>query len=170
MPYRLDTESRVYFYPDEFYCLSNFAPFRLHWRGLDFDTSEHVYHYEKFRHPGVDDACHIYCASCDLQCQIRVARSAHAAFRVAQDHAGLVASTWHERRMAVMRAILIAKLRQHEYVRRKLLETGDREIVEDSWRDATWGWGPNHDGQNLLGKLWMALREDLKAGRLEGMG
>ena len=62
----------------------------------------------------------------------------------------------------IMRNILFAKAKQHEYVRRKLLETGDRELVEDSWRDDYWGWGPNRDGQNILGNLWMKIRAELR--------
>jgi predicted NAD-dependent protein-ADP-ribosyltransferase YbiA (DUF1768 family) len=61
-----------------------------------------------------------------------------------------------------MRHILRLKVAQHEYVKRKLLETGNRRLIEDSWRDDYWGWGPNKDGQNVLGKLWMELREELK--------
>ena len=61
-----------------------------------------------------------------------------------------------------MYRILKAKAEQHEYVRRKLLATGDRELIEDSWRDSFWGWGPNKDGQNMLGKLWMKVRANLK--------
>jgi hypothetical protein len=64
----------------------------------------------------------------------------------------------------VMRDILRAKVAQHEYVRRKLLATGDRELIEDSWRDDFWGWGPNRDGQNMLGKLWMEVRAELDHG------
>jgi ribA/ribD-fused uncharacterized protein len=63
----------------------------------------------------------------------------------------------------IMRDILRAKVAQHEYVRRKLLATGERELIEDSWRDDFWGWGPNRDGQNMLGKLWMEIRAELRA-------
>jgi hypothetical protein len=62
-----------------------------------------------------------------------------------------------------MRCILCAKVEQHEYVRRKLLATGDRELVEDSWRDDFWGWGPTRQGQNMMGKLWMQIRHQLRA-------
>ena len=60
-----------------------------------------------------------------------------------------------------MKDILKAKVFQHSYVRRKLVQTGDRELIEDSWRDSFWGWGPDKDGQNHLGKLWMEVREEL---------
>jgi predicted NAD-dependent protein-ADP-ribosyltransferase YbiA (DUF1768 family) len=40
--------------------------------------------------------------------------------------------------------------------------TGDRELIEDSWRDSYWGWGEDHKGRNWLGKLWMEVREELR--------
>jgi hypothetical protein len=70
---------------------------------------------------------------------------------------------WDDVKVDIMRDILRAKAAQHEYVRRKLLATGDRELVEDSWRDDFWGWGPNRDGKNMLGRLWMEVRAELRA-------
>ena len=58
-----------------------------------------------------------------------------------------------------MKDVLREKVLQHPYVKKKLLESGDKELVEDSWRDGFWGWGPNKDGENHLGKLWMEIRE-----------
>lgn len=56
---------------------------------------------------------------------------------------------------------LVTPYQEHEYVQRKLLQTGGRRLVEDSWRDNFWGWDPNRDGQNMLGRLWMELRQEL---------
>ena len=150
MPYKLDTETQVFFYEQEFYCLSNFSAFRVGWQGLDFDTSEHAYHWAKFQghHPLIAELIH-------------TSRSAHDAFKLAGLHAHLVRPDWAQIKLEVMRSILLCKLQQHEYVRRKLRETGTRELIEDSWRDACWGWGPNKDGLNMLGKLWMEIREQL---------
>jgi predicted NAD-dependent protein-ADP-ribosyltransferase YbiA (DUF1768 family) len=61
-----------------------------------------------------------------------------------------------------MRGILRAKAEQHEYVTRKLLATGDRRLVENSWRDDFWGWGPDRNGQNMLGRLWMEIRSEIR--------
>ena len=69
---------------------------------------------------------------------------------------------WDDVKVGIMREILRAKASQHEYVCRKLLATGERELIEDSWRDDFWGWGPNRDGQNMLGKLWMEIRTELR--------
>jgi hypothetical protein len=52
---------------------------------------------------------------------------------------------------------------QHEYIQQKLFETGDLLIVEDSPKDGFWGWGPQRDGRNELGKIWMRLRDELRA-------
>lgn len=150
MPYRLDTEERVHIYMDEFYCLSNFAAFRLTWKGVDWDTSEHAYQASKFTDPSVRH-------------RIQFTRSAHAAFKIADAYRHIRRPDWESVRLDVMREIIRAKHEQHQYVKVKLLETGDREIVEDSWRDDFWGTGPDGTGQNWLGKLWMELRDEIRA-------
>lgn len=148
--HKLDTADRVFFYEQDFYVLSNFSAFTLQWRGLRFDTSEAAYHWEKFPdHEGARLA-------------IRHAESAHQAFKLAEQLKVHRRPDWEVMRVPTMNWILRAKADQHEYVRRKLLATGDRELIEDSWRDSFWGWGPNFDGQNMLGKLWMEIRADIR--------
>jgi ribA/ribD-fused uncharacterized protein len=146
----LDTPERVCFYEQDFYVLSNFSAFTLMWDGTRFDTSEAAYHYEKF--PG----------NHEIGAEILYAPSAHEAFKVAERNKRLRRPDWDDVKVDIMRAILRAKAEQHEYVRRKLLATGNRELVENSWRDDFWGWGPNRDGQNMLGKLWMQVRAELR--------
>jgi ribA/ribD-fused uncharacterized protein len=150
----LDTASRVRFYEHDFYVLSNFSAFRITFEGQTFDTSEAAYHYQRFTKAHDRRA-------------VQYAYSAHDAFRYAQDNKHRQRPDWDDVKVGVMRRILVAKAWQHEYVRRKLLATGDRELVEDSWRDGFWGWGPNRNGQNVLGKLWMEVRAELRA---QGIG
>jgi len=147
----LDTDTHVHFYERDFYIFSNFSAFRLKWKNRHFDTSEAAYHWEKFD------------GSPDIQQIIHSAPSAHEAFRSALEWKDKRRVEWDSIKVDVMRDILRAKAAQHEYVRRKLLATGDRVLVEDSWRDDYWGWGPNRDGQNMLGKLWMEVRAELRA-------
>ena len=149
MNYKLDTDEQVCFYEQEFYVLSNFAAFTLHWKGIRFDTSEAAYHWEKF-----PDAPEVAGA-------IRTAPSAHEAFKIAERNKQYQREDWDQQKAWVMLDILRAKVEQHEYVRRKLIETGDRKLIEDSWRDDFWGWGPDHDGQNMLGRIWMNIRAQL---------
>jgi ribA/ribD-fused uncharacterized protein len=150
----LDTENEVFFYEQDFYVLSNFSAFNLQWKGLTFPTSEHAYHWEKFMSG----------SGRDVQAEILVAPSAHEAFKIAgRAPVSMRRHDWDSAKVPVMRAILRAKAEQHEYVRRKLLATGDRRLIENSWRDDFWGWGPGRDGQNMLGKLWMQVRDELRA-------
>lgn len=151
----LDTLTRVRFYEHDFYVLSNFSAFTLQWNEIRFDTSEAAYQAEKFI--GFDRE------SKRVRGMIFLAPSAHEAFKIAEKHKGKRRKDWDEVKVGIMHDILRAKAQQHEYVRRKLLATGDRELVEDSWRDDFWGWGPNRDGQNMLGKLWMEIRAELRA-------
>lgn len=60
-----------------------------------------------------------------------------------------------------MENILRKKLEQHPHVKEKLLETGDREIIEASPTDGFWGCGPDKIGENHHGKIWMKLRSEL---------
>lgn len=150
--FTLDTAERVCFYEQEFYVLSNFSAFRVNIDGVWFDTSEAAYHWHRF-----------YPEQRRHRRAILAAVSAHEAFRYAQDHKADQRPDWDAIKCNVMKATLRAKADQHEYVRRKLLETGERELVENSWRDPYWGWGPNRDGLNMLGKLWMEIRADLRA-------
>lgn len=150
----LDTASRVRFYEHDFYVLSNFSAFTLVWKGIRFDTSEAAYHYEKFT--GNSGSAQL------TRHFIQTAPSAHEAFKVAERNKTLRRPDWDAVKVGIMLDILRAKAEQHEYVRRKLLATDDRELVEDSWRDEFWGWGPNRDGKNMLGRLWMQVRSELR--------
>lgn len=148
----LDTDEAVCFYEQEFYPLSNFSAFTLEWKKFRFDTSEAAYHWEKF--PGK--------ASGMVRFSIRTAPSAHAAFQIAQDSKAQKRPDWDAVKVDIMRDILRTKVDQHPYVRKKLLETGRRRLVENSWRDGFWGWGEHRDGKNTLGKLWMEIRSEIQ--------
>lgn len=155
----LDNDQQVFFYEQDFYVLSNFSAFNLVWEHRTFPTSEHAYQWTKFHYSRLSSPS-------ELQWQIQHAASAHAAFKMAEQNKGRCRPDWSEAKVAVMRQIIRAKADQHEYVRRKLLATGDRELIENSWRDDFWGWGPNRDGQNMLGQLWMELRSAIKEGMI----
>ena len=152
---KLDTITQVFFYEQDFYVLSNFSAFRLRWCGIDFDTSEHAYQWHKFSGEAPYRS--------EIQRLIIQSRSAHDAFKIAEQYKASRRIDWDKVKVDVMDNILFAKAQQHEYVRRKLLATGDRELIEDSWRDDFWGWGPNRDGKNMLGRLWMGIRTQLRA-------
>lgn len=151
MKHTLDTDSQIFFYENDFYILSNFSAFSIQWKGFRFDTSEAVYHWEKFlfSNPGISN-------------EIRLSNSAHEAFKLSEKYKEFIRPDWDDVKVLKMKNILRAKVKQHEYVRTKLLKTGNRELVENSWRDNFWGWGKNKNGLNMLGKLWMEIRKEIQ--------
>lgn len=150
MKLTLDTDTQIFFYEQDFYVLSNFSAFNVDIFGRRFQTAEHAYHWRKFAgaYPTIAHA-------------IENSTSAHNAFKLAEQHKDKLPQNWNAVRLSFMREILREKVKQHEYVRRKLLATGNKEMIENSWRDDFWGWGQNRDGKNMLGKLWMEIRTEL---------
>lgn len=71
-------------------------------------------------------------------------------------------SDWEEVKLGVMEGLLREKFSDPE-LRRKLLATGERELVEgNDWGDSFWGVCAGR-GKNHLGRLLMKLREELRA-------
>lgn len=139
----------IFFYEHEHYMFSNFSSFAIEWKGSLYMTSEHAYHTEKFEDHGLKE-------------KIRNATSAYGAFILAKENKDSYRKDWDLVKLGIMKEILRTKVEQHPYIRKKLLESGDREIIEDSPVDDFWGWGPNKNGMNHLGKLWMEIREEMR--------
>ena len=78
---------------------------------------------------------------------------------------------WPELKVAAMRLTLHAKhLVIPGAVEAELRHTGTRPIVEISRHDAFWGAQPKAGGTlvgvNMLGRLWMELREEVRTGQV----
>ena len=126
--------------------LSNMAAYAIEWDGEFWMTVEHAYQAMKF-------------PAGPVQMQIKQAPSAYEAKRIADEHVTEILPGWHERKLAVMEELVRLKFAQHEHIQKKLLSTADAQIIEDT-DDAFWGRGPEGQGENNLGKLWMRLRAE----------
>lgn len=140
--------NQITFYELKFYMFSNFSSFQVEFDGRLWPTSEHAYQAMKFE-------------DFEQQETIRAERSAHSAMKLAQANPEKYRADWSETKVAWMEKICRAKLEQHSYIKAKLRQTGEDELIESSPIDPFWGWGPNKDGENHLGKIWMKLREEL---------
>jgi ribA/ribD-fused uncharacterized protein len=75
-----------------------------------------------------------------------------------------VREDWNKVKLDIMRDLLRKKFVENDYFRRKLLSTGNSEIQEGNW------WGDKFfgvdlktgEGQNLLGKMIMDIRKEIK--------
>lgn len=139
------------FYPREFYCLDNFSSFKVEYDGYLYSSNEEAYQAIGFLESAPEIA--------EL---IKNSYSAHDAQKIAYANRDKRRKDWDEVKVEIMEKLLRAKLEQNPYVKKKLLETKDYLIVEDSPKDDFWGWGEDRNGHNQLGKLWMKLREEYK--------
>lgn len=151
---RLSTDGSVAaFYEREFYPFSNFSSFQVEWRGKLWPTSEHAYQAARYQQ-----------VKTEYYEQIRTLKSAQEAYEFMRHNRTAERPNWFDEKRGVMKDIVRHKLQQHAYVRKKLLETGDAIIIEDSPVDPYWGWGPDRQGRNELGKIWMELRKEIHDG------
>jgi ribA/ribD-fused uncharacterized protein len=145
------------FYMGKWYPFDNFSAFNLRWRRKVYPTAEHLYQARKFI---LADGTHLLTeAGFKASELVRAAKSAHEAKKLG----GLFAprDDWQSVKVGIMEEILRAKLSQHEYVRRKLLQSKGMILVEDSPADSFWGRGPDWRGENTLGKIWMKIRDEM---------
>lgn len=153
------TDTHVDFYGGPFSSFSYqwpfWAPFRppAYFDGHFFLTREHFFQAAKIG-PG---------GNRDIQQKIRTAPTPNDAKRLGRKCT--LREDWEQVKFSVMVQGILYQVVQHQELLQLLLETGDREIREDSSYDDIWGYrnlgkGP---GQNLLGKAWMAVRENVQA-------
>lgn len=144
----------VGFYPREFFVLDNFSSFGIMLDGEFYPTVEHAYQSAKFKDTAPEIAK-----------QIKSSLSAHEAQKIAFANKKVQSKNWDKIKIDYMEKLLRLKLDQNPYVKKKLLETKDYIICEDSPKDDFWGIGTDRNGRNELGKLWMKIRAELKSKR-----
>ena len=131
--------------------LSNFYPIKggIHVDGIKFTTSEAVYVYKKALYH----------------------KDHRTAFAVQKSETGIYAKrlgdkiqtseSWTRIKPSIMDDILRNKLSVCDEAKKALLDSDDRELIEDT-PNKFWGRGTANSGQNTLGKLWMMYRKKLQ--------
>lgn len=133
----------------EFGCFSNFSRHHLFLKDKMWKTSEHYFQAQKF-------------AGTSHEEELRVAHSPMEVAKMGRDRKRPLRKDWEEVKDDIMREALRAKFTQNKDLKKILLESGDAELVEHTANDSYWGDGGNGSGKNMLGKLLMELREELK--------
>ncbi|MEV3961665.1 NADAR family protein [Nocardia sp. NPDC050193] len=144
-------------------CLSQWWPAEFTVDGKVFPTAEHYMMWRKAML--FDDG--------SIAAQVLAAGSPGAAKALGRRIGGFDEELWDLHRFGIVVAGNIAKFGQHEELRRFLLDTGDRVLVEASPVDRIWGIGLAADdpgaadptgwkGLNLLGFALMETRSALR--------
>ena len=145
------TDSVVKFYRqgDAFGEFSNFAAFPVRLKGVEWPTTEHYFQAQKF-------------AGTPHEEEVRGAGTPTIAARIGRDRSRPLRPDWEAVKDDVMREAVRAKFQQHPSLRSLLLSTGHAYLIEHTRNDAYWGDGGDGTGKNMLGRILMEVREDLR--------
>ena len=143
--------------------LGNMAPFPVLHDGKCWRTTEALFQALRFDDDAIKEK--IRWNKSPMGCKMAAKR----------EKARMVVVPQSEQDLANMEMVLRLKLDQHPDLKQKLLDTGEETIIEDCSRrphgsGKFWG-AVLKDGQwigeNMLGKMWMRLREELKQSALQ---
>jgi N-glycosidase YbiA len=144
----LDT---IYFYSTqgEYGCFSNFSRHGFELDSKYWKTSEHYFQAQKF-------------AGTPFEEQVRVASTAKQAATLGRRRDFPLRPDWETVKDEVMRRAVQRKFETHADIRAILLNTGDRDIIENAPGDYYWGIGKTGTGKNRLGQILMEVRAALQ--------
>jgi len=127
--------------------MNNFCKAKMTIYGKIWETVEHAYQAQKTLVPGEQNK--IWATASP-----REARNMGQLVQIRPD--------WNEVKDQVMTECVYAKFTQHPNLKEQLLATADEELVEDSPVDWYWGCGKDGTGKNMLGKILMKVRKELR--------
>ncbi len=127
--------------------LSPFSAHQIEIWGEKFATVEHAYHYAKFTDEKIRN-------------EIRNAASPKDAWRVSNKNKSFVKNDFDKDK--IMEELMRAKTEQHPDIVEILKLSGTRGILKAIDTDYYWGTGADGSGQNVMGKLWMKIRGEIK--------
>lgn len=136
-------------FQNQFRWLSNFWFCPVKFDGIEYPTVEHAYQASK-------------CLNSTDRQRISELESPGQVKRFGKNVK--LRNDWEQVKVSIMKDLLREKFK-NSYLRQKLIATRDSVIEEGNyWHDKFWGICPpgSGDGQNILGKLIMEVREEIK--------
>lgn len=127
---------------------SNFALYPIKLKGKIWPTTEHYFQGQKF-------------GGTEHENKIRKAPNPMKAAQLGRTRKVRIRKNWDNMKDNVMYDALKAKFTQYQELRKLLIETGDKILIEHTENDSYWGDGGDGSGKNRLGKLLMRLRTEL---------
>ena len=118
--------------------------------GMNFKTNEHAYNYRKAMEMEMYSSAE----------RIRKANTARGAQLIARREVE-TNKHWKDIKMSVMYELLQQKVKQCVTFRNDLIGSQGRPLIEDTTHEY-WGRGREGNGQNVLGRLLMTLREKIE--------
>lgn len=123
--------------------------------GIMYSSSEAAYHSQKFLDEDIKK----------IMAKLTPDESKH----VSRILSRFIRDDWDDVKYNLMKKVVVEKFKQNQDCLEELLDTGSMELIEDTtgWHDNTWGECKcddckNLEHKNLLGKILVEIREELK--------
>jgi hypothetical protein len=84
------------------------------------------------------------------------------AARLGRSRSVPIRKDWESSKDDIMREAVRMKFTHNLEMRKILLSTGDAQLVEHTKNDRYWGDGGDGTGRNMLGKILMEVRDELR--------
>jgi hypothetical protein len=133
---------------DDYGCFSNFSKHPVVIDGKKWKTTEHYFQSMKFE-------------GLEYQLKIFTAESPRIAAELGRRRDWPLRSDWEQVKDGIMKKAVKAKVEQHSEVFKMLMQTGDAYIAEHTANDSYWGDGGDGSGKNMLGKIYMEVRQEM---------
>jgi ribA/ribD-fused uncharacterized protein len=135
----------------EYRFLSNYYPSVVNYcdevDDRDYPTVEHAYQAAK---------------SEQLEDRIKIASLATPAEAKSEGQLLTLRPAWDKMKLTIMEHLVRQKFYRNEKLAKRLLDTGDEELIEgNNWGDRYWG-KCDGVGDNHLGRILMQIREELR--------
>jgi ribA/ribD-fused uncharacterized protein len=142
---------------DPYYEFTNFYQGKqINLDGKLWPTSEHYFQAMKFIGP-----------NSYVQEKIRTTPSPRDVFTLANGRTGtykhLIRPDWDSVKDTIMYQVVFCKFSQDEQLKKLLVSTAPRKLIEASPVDPYWGYGSDKKGKNMLGKTLMQVRDELQS-------
>lgn len=148
----MQEKETIYFYSnheDPYGCFSNFSRHGFNLDGKYWPTSEHYFQAQKL----LDEAAREV---------VRLQKSPKLAAEAGRDRKKPLRKDWEEVKDEIMHRAVLAKFQSHPDIKAILLGTAEKLLVENAPGDYYWGCGADGSGLNMLGKILMQVRSELK--------
>lgn len=140
----MSTIKHINQFDTEYLEFSNFAYSPFEYMGIVYPTAEHAFQCQKVLNKD----------NRELVLMQATAAQAKLKANELKDH-----PNWSDVKVDIMKEILIAKFSSNEFLKTKLVGTGEALLEEgNTWGDTFWG-TVDGKGQNMLGKLLMEVRK-----------
>lgn len=118
-------------------------------KGKVWPSTEHYFQAQKFAGTKYEEA-------------VRLTAKPRDAAAMGRDRSLPLRSDWEQVKDNVMRESVMAKFTQYPDLGQLLMDTGTAELVEHTTNDSYWADGGDGTGKNMLGKILMEVRIDLR--------